>query len=746
MKIRRTLLFMLMIVSGAALAQNPQNDFEDALGLARLKNYTAGRSSSENRYVLSNDDSKHILPGDTLVIADLDGPGMVSHIWFTGGANEFAAPRLMRLRVYYDGKKTPSVDAPMGDFFGVGNGYETDLDSVMIRDTSLGRARNSYWPMPFRKHCKITVTNEGARMKSLYYHVDWRKYKSLPDDIGYFHAYYRQEQPAVAGRHYAFLNIRGKGQYVGTVLSIIQTQISWFGEGDDLFYVDGAAHPQIYGTGSEDYFNEAWGLRETSGRWTGSPVAEGERIGSRLTGYRWHVPDPIPFTESIWAGIEHYGWTYNADGKLRNPFEERADYYSSVAFWYQDGVNEGLPEPPFGSARLPLGNATQIMVQDEIKDVTTEKGKAFVQRNVDFGKDLLTLEAQGVDSRINIPLDIAEAGRYEVVAEIAKAPDYGNYVALVDNQPTNLDTRVPEASEIPFPGPIVYHNYLSEVYLSVQRPLGWFHFTKGRHTVSLVCVGKDNESAGYNVGVYDLVLEKLPPNAGDPEPETVHQLTPTPAEAVPAVPEGTIVFRGLPLAAYLDRLKTAPTADRPDVLRALGSFGEDAAPALAQLSEALRDSDPQARVAAAWAISQIGPRAAAAIPDLGMALNDSDHQVRIHAALAFRAMGPAGSAGIPVLIGALNDPVDFVRAAAVEGLGSMGASAQAAVKPLIARLQTKDEHGVVLGRVVHALGDIGPDAKEALPILEQAVKVHRMGPEAEEAILKIEGKSVPTWW
>jgi HEAT repeat protein len=280
----------------------------------------------------------------------------------------------------------------------------------------------------------------------------------------------------------------------------------------------------------------------------------------------------------------------------------------------------------------------------------------------------------------------------------------------------------------------------------VQRPLGWFHFTKGRHTVSLVCVGKDNESAGYDVGVYDLVLEKLPPTAGDPEPETVHQLTPTPAEAVPAVPEGAIVYRGLPLAAYLDKLKSAPKAERPEVLRALGSFGEDAAPALAQLSEALRDSDPQVRAAAAWAISQIGPQAASAIPALGTALSDTDPRVRSHAALAFRAMGPAGSPGIPELIRALNDSVDYVRASAVEGLGSMGAAAQTAVKPLIERLLAKDEHGLVLGRVVAALGDMGPAAKEALPVLEQAVKSHRLSTEAQEAILKIEGKPVPTWW
>src|SRR5271167_2266397 len=256
---RLRLVALLVLISTAARAQGPDNDLLDAPGLARLKNYTAARVSSDNRYVFSNDDSKRIMPGETLVMANLDGPGMVTHIWVTVADNEYAWPRLLRLRVYYDGEKTPSVDAPLGDFFGVGHGYERELDSIMVRDSSFGRARNSYWPMPYRKSCRITVTNEGDRIVPMfYYHVDYRSYASLPSDVAYFHAYYRQERPARAGHNYEFLNIAGTGHYVGTVLSVVQTQLSWFGEGDDLFYIDGAKKPQIYGTGSEDYFNDAW--------------------------------------------------------------------------------------------------------------------------------------------------------------------------------------------------------------------------------------------------------------------------------------------------------------------------------------------------------------------------------------------------------------------------------------------------------------------------------------------------------
>ncbi|MGD0007444.1 MAG: DUF2961 domain-containing protein [Terriglobia bacterium] len=744
---RSMLIVILLLASGVTSAQAPGNDFLDSLGLARLKNYSAARVSSDNRYVFSNDDSKRIMPGQTLVMADLAGPGVVRHIWLTVAENEYGWPRLLRLRVYYDGKKTPSVDSPLGDFFGVGHGLERNLDSMMVQDSSLGRARNSYWPMPFHKSCKITVTNEGNRyVRSFYYHVDWEKWPSLPNDIGYFHAYYRQERPAVAGRNYEFLSIRGTGHYVGTVLSVIQTQVGWFGEGDDLFYVDGAKHPQIYGTGSEDYFNEGWGLRDFCGPWNGSPVAGGELTGARLSAYRWHVPDPIPFTKSLWAGIEHYGWTYDPDGTVRSGFEERPDYFSSVAFWYQKGVNEDLPEPPYGDERLPLGNAEQLTVENSIQEVTTEAGKASVQREVDWSKDLLFFEAQGKGARINIPIDLAGTGRYELVAEMAEGPDYGDYVALLDGEPTNLDTRKPATSEVPSPGPEVFRNYLPEVYVALDRPLGWFSLTKGRHTLSFVCVGKDNRSAGYNLGINDVVLERISASAAEREPETKPQLIPELPQATPGVLAGVSIYRGLPLSAYRDKLKHATDPARPGVVRAIGAFGEDAAPAVSEVAVALNDPNSQVRSAAAWALSQIGPKGAAAVPALAKALSDSSPRVQGLAAIALKEMGAIAAPAVPNLVGALSDPVAYVRAAAANALGAIGPAARAAVHPLAERLLAKDEQGLVLGSVATALGDIGPDAKDALPALQQALEMRRIGSAAQEAILKIDGKPVPTWW
>lgn len=726
---------MFVLSVAASSAQTANNDFLDSLGLARLKNYSSARTSSGNRYVYSNDDSKRIMPGETLVLADVSGPGMVTHIWLTVAQNEFGWPRLVRFRVYYDGHKTPSVDAPLGDFFAVGHGAERDVNSIMVRDSSFGRARNSYWPMPFRKSCRITVTNEGKRLLPMfYYHVDYRKYASLPADVGYFHAYYRQERPARSGHNYAFLDTKGTGHYVGTVMSVVLTQISWFGEGDDLFYIDGGKLPQIYGTGTEDYFNDAWDLRDASALWTGTPMAEGELPGSRLSAYRWHVPDPIPFTKSIWAGIEHSGWTSNPDGTVRSGFEERPDYFSSVAFWYQKDVNELLPEPPYGEERLPYGDATQIAVEDSIADVTTTGGTAAVLRDVDWAKDILLFKAEGVGSRINIPIDIPAAGKYAIVANLAEASDYGDYIALFDDQPTNVDTRKPSTSEIPLPGPEVFRNYLNELYVARDRTLGVFDLTKGRHTLSFVCQGKDPRSVGYNLGVNDVVLEKVPAAGAE---EDVDRLDDAGTAA------SGIVYRGRPLSYYTAKLTKLGSRERLSAIRSIGYFGSDGATAVPELTVALSDQSSEVRRAAAAALGLI--KSASAVAALAKALSDPDPEVRCLSALALEAIGPKAAPAIPQLSQALSDSVNYVRIPAVDALGAMGASAVAAVPALVSVLMRKNEDGMVLVSTAYALGNIGPPAKDALPALHQIIDTRRLGSAAQEAILRIEGKPVPVY-
>jgi hypothetical protein len=613
----------LLILATCAAAQDP-------LGLARLDDSRPYRVSSNNPDLTSNDDSLRPIPGETVVLADLEGPGAVTHIWLTVAANEYGWPRLLRFRVYYDHSATPSVDAPVGDFFGVGHGYERPLRSLMVVDGSEGRSRNSYWAMPFRKACKITITNEGRRrISNLYYHVDWEKRKTLPPGTGYFHAWYRQAIPAQAGKPYEVLSVQGRGRYVGTLLSVIQNEPGWFGEGDDHFYIDGEKAASIQGTGTEDYFNDAWSLRASDGPYWGVPVAEGTGAGSRMSAYRWHLRDPISFHSSLRFEFEHAGWTYNPDGSVRSAFEERADLFSSVAFWYQEGVARGLPEPPYGAARLPHGNARQIEVESLAPAVRVENGTVEVQKEVFWSRDLLFFRANGAGARIDIPVEVDENGRYELLAQIAHAPDYGNYRALLDGKPVDAAGDLEHEPGANTGAGAVIETWGSEVYVAADHLLGWHKLSKGRHTVSFVCAGKDVRSSGYNLGIDTLVLAKI------------------------ASPEHTAPPR---VPSDLPGLTKTLLEDRDPVVRgvaalALRDMGPAARPALPALARALRDEDTGVRMTAADAIGRQRHAALAVLNELIAAARSPGENVHVQrsVAIALGLIGPDAAAALPVL-------------------------------------------------------------------------------------------------
>ena len=165
--VRAVVTLALLAAAFPVRAQQPPSGFPDPYHLLEPKDFLAHRSGSNNPDWNSNDDSKRPIPGETTVLADLEGPGVLTHMWVTIADNEYGWPRLLRLRVYYDGSATPSVDAPVGDFFAVGHGFERSVKSLMVRDSSAGRARNSYWPMPFRRSCRVTITNEGRPTSTL---------------------------------------------------------------------------------------------------------------------------------------------------------------------------------------------------------------------------------------------------------------------------------------------------------------------------------------------------------------------------------------------------------------------------------------------------------------------------------------------------------------------------------------------------------------------------------------------------
>ncbi|MFN8061040.1 MAG: DUF2961 domain-containing protein [Vicinamibacterales bacterium] len=700
----RLLATTLLVLAGCTSPPPPPpsaSTVPDLADLPRLRDFSAMRASSNNVDLDSNDDSWRPLPGETVVLADLAGPGIVSHIWLTVAANEYGWPRLLRLRVYYDGSPHPSVDAPVGDFFGVGHGFEREVESLVIRDSSSGRSRNSYWPMPFKKSCRITITNEGRRrVSNLYYHVDWQKVPSLAPDTAYFHALYRQAVPATMGAPYTVLDVRGRGHYVGTVLSVVQNQPGWFGEGDDFFYVDGNKTALIQGTGTEDYFNDAWSLRVATGPYAGVPVAEGTGLGSRMTAYRWHLVDPVPFHTALRFDIEHKGWTYNPDGSVRSAFEERADLFSTVAFWYQDGVAADLPEPPYGAARLPHGNATQVEVEQHVADVTVSGGAKAVDKEVFWSKDVLRFDAKGPGSSMTVPFDVPTDGTYELVAQVAHSPDYGVYHVLLDGKrPEVRDLEHEAGANEPRDVPI--DAYYTETIVAEDHLIGWPTLTAGRHTLTFVCDGRNTASSNYHLGIDTLILARV---AG-----------------------------GAPASTSNDA-----QAERARTLRRIGERAALASGDLDTLTSALSGTDAELREAALWSFGQLRAAAAPAQTAIVAALADPSPVARGLAALALRDLGPLARPSVDALVTALRDSDTGVRMAAADAITRQGHDAQPAFEALLAAARVPDEHPHVQRSVANALGAIGPDAKSAVPALRELAKIPRVRWAAEAAIKKIE--------
>jgi hypothetical protein len=618
----------------------------DAIAFSQMKDAKAERVSSSSPNPASNNDSKQPIPGETIVLADLKGPGVVTHIWLTIAANEYAWPRLVRLRVYYDGNPEASVDAPVGDFFAVGHGFERWVKSEMVRATSEGRARNGYWPMPFAKSCRITLTNEGRRrLDHVYYHVDWSRVPALPPDTLYFHARYKQELPAPADKKvYTFLDVQGRGFYAGTVLNVVQPEAGWFGEGDERIYVDGEKEPSIIGTGSEDYFNDAWGLHVVDGPYYGVTVADGTGLGSRMTGYRWHIRDPIPFKKSFRFDMEHLGWTFHNDGSLKSPFGTRDDLMSSVAFWYQEGVATGLWPVPYGSARLPQGNAIQFEVEKVFEKAKAEKGTASVFPDLFWSKDVLIFKADGPGSKIEIPFEVEEAGDYELYTQIAMGSDYGIYNVLLDGKPPVAPVLEHEPGADVRPE-LSFDGYAYETYVGRDYQVGWPRLTKGRHTLTYVCLGKNAASTGYALGVDNIVLAQVGQAGWAKAANVKAPVVPTDlAGATKALSDPDPVVRGL-------------------AARELRRMGPAAAPATAALAARLEDSDWIVRMAAAEALTAIGPNAAPAVPALAAAAAVAGENVNVvrACAQALGAIGPAAKSALPVLQAIAAKPILHVN-------------------------------------------------------------------------------------
>jgi hypothetical protein len=309
-----------------------------------------------------NGDMWPLEPRSNTTIADIEGPGCITHIWMTGGQEKPFWPRRVVVRIFWDGEETPSVEAPLGDFFGVGHGERAPFECIVMGQT--GTAFNCWWPMPFGRSARIEVANDSDATQILYFYVDHELYDEPVDTPLRFHAQWRRENPCdgwgpeldVASHevnstpnlgdagNYLLLDAEGAGHYCGCNLSIHNERGQWWGEGDDMMFIDGEGFPpSLHGTGSEDYFSHAYGMQDQRGPFNGTSLFNRQHTDceGKWTVYRYHILDPVCFTQSIRVSIEH------------GHANHRADDYSSTAYWYQTEPHKPFPAFPDVKGRLP---------------------------------------------------------------------------------------------------------------------------------------------------------------------------------------------------------------------------------------------------------------------------------------------------------------------------------------------------------------------------------------------------------
>jgi hypothetical protein len=363
--------------------------------LARLRNYKSRRLSSWDRSG-GNLDCRFIAPNERLVLGEIQGAGCVRHIWMTMASLPEEAHELRRtvFRIFWDGESTPSVEVPLGDFFGIGFGLRRNFVSLPLQMSPQdGKGFNCWFPMPFASGARFEVENQGDSQRFFYFYIDYEEHDSIGADQARFHAWWNRldptagtardhgytrkdyglddrrpvgaglalggpwQQPNLTGnRNYVILETQGRGHYVGCNLNVdvYERQVNdWYGEGDDMIFVDGEPWPpRLHGTGTEDYFNTAFcPQQEYSAPYHGITVYSGNEAwpwGGKNSMYRFHIEDPIRFEKSIRVTIE------------TGHNNELAVDYSSTAYWYQLDRRGALPPLPPVAERLPRPDPPEL--------------------------------------------------------------------------------------------------------------------------------------------------------------------------------------------------------------------------------------------------------------------------------------------------------------------------------------------------------------------------------------------------
>jgi hypothetical protein len=444
-----------------------------------------------------NNDFVSLPPGQTLTLVDVAGPAILRHVWMTVRPRDrVEVLRGLVIRAYWDGERDPSVEAPLDDFFGVGFGERAEVTSLLV--TQLSGGMNCYWPMPFRERALITITNYGSvTVDAVYAHFDLVHVPSVASDEPYFHAHWHRAHTAEESP-YVILDTRGRGMYVGTVLSMqnLAHRSLFFLEGNDVFQVDDEPTPSLEGTGTEDYFLAGWYFDRGpfSAPLYGATVVDGAR--GRASAFRWHVFDPVSYRQHLRVTIE--------DGLKFSPLsgnQPRSDY-SSVALYYQrephdvhSTISSWSDVAPIAVAAPPPAPPGTLEVERLMDQGTVSRGAYQIEQLGFFegptfsGNAYVAWGGAEIGAELHLPITVVKAGAFRVEAWVGRAGDGVLADVFVDDQ------RVGGLSFFR-PGPTW------KVAPEGPIDVGVAHLDSGPHTLRFKVTGTDAQMTSPDRFVY----------------------------------------------------------------------------------------------------------------------------------------------------------------------------------------------------------------------------------------------------
>jgi len=462
----------------------------DDFSLSRLPYFKESRLRQISSYDRTggNADRLVIRRGETAVLADIRGAGIITRIWVTIASRDPYFLRRIVLRMYWDDEPSPSVLCPIGDFFG--NGFEyTHYTSLFLGMSSGGYY--CYFPMPFAHRARIEVTNEtDYDVDSFYYHIDYQEVDKLEKNVGRFHALWRREPAPTSAKNYTILEARGYGHFVGCVLSMQgRTGDISFLEGDEMIYVDGESFPSVYGTGTEDYFTSGWYFNRGTyaGPLHGCILKDEDK--ARVVAYRFHVGDAIPFRQSLLVTIERgHGNEVPAD-------------YASVAFWYQrEPHNEPAPLPP-PKARIPLRLIVPagVLEAEELPARLIPGGSGKPALRVEemsphgaewSNSKQLACSGMEAGDQLQVSFPVMTADRYDVCCFMTKGPNSGKVCLGVAGHPQE----------------VVFDGYAAETVHAGAVELRDLTLAEGEHQLLITALAPAGESKALDVGLDCILL------------------------------------------------------------------------------------------------------------------------------------------------------------------------------------------------------------------------------------------------